>query len=131
MRKSRLIAGLLFCGLVVLIPAGAVFAGVSDVADAAMRKDLSAVRALVQQKADVNALQRDGASALHWAARWDDVAMADLLISAGANVSATNRFGVTPLSLACMNGNAAMIERLLQAGADANTPLSELGETPL
>jgi ankyrin repeat protein len=131
MRNCRLITGLVFCGLLILIPAGAVFAGVSDVADAAMRTDLSAVRTLVQQKADVNALQRDGASALHWAARWDDVPMADLLIRAGANVSATNRFGVTPLSLACMNGNAAMIERLLQAGSDANKPLSELGETPL
>ena len=100
MRNTRLIAGLVFCSLLVLIPAGAVFAGVSDVADAAARKDISAVRGLLQQKADVNSAQRDGATALHWAARWDDVTMADLLIRAGANASATNRFGVTPLSLA-------------------------------
>ena len=100
MRNSRRITCLVFCWLVILIPAGAAFGGVSDVADAAMRKDISAVRTLVQQKVDINAVQRDGATALHWAARWDDVPMAELLIRAGANVSATNRFGVTPLSLA-------------------------------
>jgi ankyrin repeat protein len=108
--------------------AAAAAAGPNDLADAAMRKDISAVRTLLQAKTDVNAVQRDGASALHWAARWDDLAMADLLIKAGANVSAVNRFGVTPLALACINGSASMIDRLLQAGADPNRPLSEVGE---
>ena len=41
--------------------------GKSDVADAAMRGDKAAVRALLAQKADVNAPQADGATALHWA----------------------------------------------------------------
>ncbi|HUK36084.1 MAG TPA: ankyrin repeat domain-containing protein, partial [Vicinamibacterales bacterium] len=36
------------------------------VADAAMRGDTAAVRALLQKKADVNAPQVDGATALHW-----------------------------------------------------------------
>ncbi len=46
---------------------GGLRAGKSDVADAAMRGDKAAVRALIAQKADVNAPQDDGATALHWA----------------------------------------------------------------
>jgi ankyrin repeat protein len=40
----------------------------APVADAAMRGDVEAVRALVKQGADVNASQGDGMTALHWAA---------------------------------------------------------------
>src|SRR5690349_18116640 len=42
------------------------------VVDAARAKDRAAVQALISQKADVNAAQPDGATALHWAAHWDD-----------------------------------------------------------
>ena len=117
-------------GLALLLPATG-FGAASEVADAAMRKDLRGVTSLVEQKADVNAPQTDGATALHWAAQNDDLNMADLLIRSGANIKATNRFGVTPLGLACVNGNAVMIEKLVSAGADPNARLSELGETPL
>ena len=71
-----------------------------DVADAAMRGDKAAVRALLAQKADVNAPQADGATALHWAVYRGDLEMADVLIRAGANVKAANREGATPLWLA-------------------------------
>jgi len=40
----------------------------APVADAAMKGDHAAIRALLQQGADVNAAQGDGMSALHWAA---------------------------------------------------------------
>jgi len=128
MNRRRLMAACFAIGL--LWAANARSAG-SDVADAAMKRDISALRALVKQKADVNAPQADGATALHWAVQLDDVEMADVLIQSGANVKAANRFDVTPFGLACMNGNARMIEKLLKAGADANAPLSVLGETPL
>src|SRR5439155_6018255 len=92
----------------------------SDVADAAMRGDKAAVRTLIQQKADVNAPQPDGATALHWAAYHSDKEMADLLIRAGANPKVANREGSTPLWLAGINGDAAIIASLLNAGADPN-----------
>ena len=91
----------------------------SDVADAEMKGDSAAVRRLLQQKADVNAAQIDGATALHWAVYRDDLEGADLLISAGANVNAANRAGVTPLAMAALYGNAVLIEKLLKAGANA------------
>jgi uncharacterized protein len=117
---------------IVLLPAMTLTAaGKSAVADAAMHGDKAAVRALIQQKADVNAPQVDGATALHWAVRADDLELTDLLLRSGAHVSAANAEGATPLLLAAQNGNTAIIERLLQAGADPNAPLTQLGDTGL
>ena len=95
------------CAVGLLLSMASLGAAGSDVADAVMRGDTAAVRALLAQKADVNAPQADGATALHWAVYREDLATADLLIRAGANVKAANREGATPLSLACINGNAA------------------------
>ena len=102
----------------------------SDVADAVMRGDLAAVQKLLEQHADVNAPQADGATALHWAVFRSDKEMLDLLLRAGANAKAANREGATPLWLASVNGNAPIIAALLSAGADANEHLP-LGRTPL
>ena len=104
-------------------------AAASDVADAAMKGNKEAVRSLLQRKANVNAPQSDGTTALHWAVRADDLETADLLIRAGANVSAANRDGAAPLLLAAENGNAAMLETLIKAGADPNASLTKYGDT--
>lgn len=84
------------CALLICVVAASA-APRSDVADAAASGDREAVRALVQQKADVNAPQSDGTTALHWAARWNDLEMAGMLIHAGAAADAANRDGATPL----------------------------------
>ncbi len=42
------------------------------VADAAKARDRAALQSLLKQHADVNGTQGDGATALHWAAHWDD-----------------------------------------------------------
>jgi cytohesin len=105
-------------------------AGKSDVADAAMRGDTAAVQKLIAAKADVNAAQNDGATALHWAVYRGDREMVGLLVRAGANPKAANRAGSTPLWLAAIGGNASIIAALLEAGADANETLP-LGRTPL
>jgi ankyrin repeat protein len=102
----------------------------SDVADAAMRGDLAAVRSLVAKKADVNAPQGDGATAVHWAVYRGNKELLDVLLRAGANPRLANRAGSTPLWLASINGDAAIIGALLAAGADANEKLP-LGRTPL
>ena len=100
--------------------AGVATAGAADHApsllEAARAADGKAVRALVGQKADVNAAEGDGTTALHLAVHHDDAAMVDLLLQAGARPMAANRYGVTPLSLAATNANAAITERLLEAG---------------
>src|SRR5881409_3241371 len=108
MIPSLLIASL----MVVAAPAGPDM----RLAEAAMKRDTAAVRALVQQKVDVNAPGKDGTPALHWIVRVDDLDTAKLLIRAGADVKFADRYGVTPLYLACANGNAGMIKLLLDAG---------------
>jgi ankyrin repeat protein len=105
-------------------------AGKSDIADAAARGDIAAVRALIAQKADVNAPQADGATALHWAVYRADRDLTDVLLRAGANPKAANREGSTPLWLASVNGDARIIAALIAAGADPNERLP-LGRTPL
>jgi ankyrin repeat protein len=96
-----------------------------------MRGDRAAIRAALARKADVNAPQVDGSTALHWAADRDDVEMADLLIRSGARATTATREGVTPMQLAAINGSAPMIARLLKAGVDPNAALSSAGDTAL
>jgi ankyrin repeat protein len=86
--------------------------------------------ALLSRRANVNAVEPDGTTPLHWAVRNDDVALVDRLIKAGANVKAANRYGVTPLALACENGSAPVVERLIEAGVSANST-QPMGETAL
>src|SRR5215468_8811914 len=119
------------CVLALLLSAQNLAAASSDIADAAMKRDRDAVRSLLQKKADVNATQVDGTTALHWAVRSDDLETAELLIRAGSNVSAANREGVTPMQLAATNGSAPMIEKLLKAGVDPDASLSKFGDTAL
>jgi ankyrin repeat protein len=95
------------------------FADDSPLIDAAKRGDGSAVRALLQQKVDVNAVQPDGTTALHWAVHRDDMDLTALLIRSGAKVESANELGVTPLALACSNGNGLIVEALLKSGASA------------
>src|SRR5262245_52188570 len=128
MSIRRVIVG---CFVLALLSAQSLAAASSDIADAAMNRNRNAVRSLLQKKADVNAPQVDGTTALHWAVRADDLETVDLLIRAGANVSAANREGVTPMQLAAINGTAPMIEKLIKAGVDPNASLSKFGDTAL
>ena len=129
------------CGMTVslrLISAAAVLAiaglgaGARDlrVADAAERRDGKAVRVLLKQGVDAKAPQPDGATALHWAAHWNDVALAKDLVAAKVDPNAANDYGVTPLFLAATNGSLDITEVLLGAGAAAGAALPT-GETVL
>lgn len=98
--------------------------------EAVQRRDAAAALTLLKASADVNAAQPDGATALAWAAHWDNLDLAARLIKAGAKVNAANELGVTPLMLASANGSAAMAAALVAAGADASAARST-GETAL
>lgn len=99
--------------------------------DAVERREVPLVLALLADTTvDVNATQLDGATALHWAAHWNDVDTAAKLIAAGASVGITNELGVTPMMLAAVNASAPLMDLLLASGADPNTA-SRSGETVL
>lgn len=103
----------------------------SPVADAAMRRDIAAVRSLIAKHADVNVPQGDGMTALHWAARNGDAEMVDVLLRAKASLTAATRIGAyTPLHVASQAGSAPVVRALIKAGADAKLPTST-GVTPL
>jgi ankyrin repeat protein len=121
MRTQTLMAAL----AAVLLSSLGVSAAGTSLADAIKSGNREAIRTLVRNPADVNAVAVDGTTALHWAVRANDLETTDLLIRAGAKVSVMSRYGVTPLSLAALNANAAIVERLLKAGADANSKSPE------
>lgn len=102
----------------------------APIVDAAKAGNLAAVQSLIKQRADVDAAEADGTTALHWAARADNVAMARALLKAGADAKNANRYGITALQLAAVNGSATMVQLLIEAGADVNAVLPE-GETIL
>ena len=112
-----------------LIPVAAAAAGVPLV-DAVRQQDETRIRALLDQRADVNARTDDGSTALLWAAHLNDTATAALLIRAGADANLANEFRVTPLSEACTNRNTALVDALLKAGANPNAAIAT-GETPV
>jgi len=121
---KRLVA---FWTPLLLLASGPAMAGDLRLVEAAQNQDREVIRALLRQHVDVNAPQGDGATALHWAAYWDDPVTADLLIRAGAKVNATTDLGVTPLALA---SSGAVAVKLLAAGAIPNL-VTSTGESPL
>ena len=120
-------------GFLVAVWAAAVTAAAGQdfrLVTAAADQDRAAVLALVAEGADVNVARPDGATALLWAAHWDDVELARRLLAAGADVNAADDHGVTALERAAENGSGVMVETLLAAGADVNAAQTS-GLTPL
>lgn len=104
----------------------------SPVADAAMRGDRQAVRALLAGGADVNAPQGDGMTALHWASERGDIELARMLLGAGAAVEPATRIGgYAPLHLAARSGSTEVAKLLLEAGADPLSAAQGTGAAPL
>jgi ankyrin repeat protein len=117
-------------GAVLVGPWTAVSAADARLADAVQRRDRAVIAELLAQRVDVNVPQPDGATALAWAAHWNEHEIAERLLAAGANPNLANDLGVTPLMLAAINGSAPMTERLLKAGAQPSAARPS-GETAL
>ncbi len=98
--------------------------------EAAKGQNWEAVGVLLDDGVDVDTAQADGATALHWAAFWNDLGTLERLIEAGANVDAENDYGATPLWCACANRHTPIVERLLEADANPNLGLRS-GESVL
>ena len=68
------------------------------------RKNVEAVRILVQYKADTNHRCNRGWTALHESVARNDLEVMEILVSGGAKVEAKNAYGITPLFVAAQSG---------------------------
>jgi ankyrin repeat protein len=101
----------------------------------------AAAGALLAAGAPVNAVNRRGATALHYACdprprspAWDPETqrrVIELLVSAGAAIDQPDRGGVTPLHRAVRARSPAAVAALLAAGADQRAATGQAGSTPL
>jgi ankyrin repeat protein len=113
-----------------LASSGANAAAPGALADAAMRGDIPAVKALLKDGADPDVRGQFGTAALHWLVNTDNSAGVKLLLQSGADANALTEREVSPLSLAIANGNTTMVDMLLKAGANPNQS-EPTGETLL
>ena len=75
------------------------------------------VTQLVESGADVTYRDRDGWSAMHWAAEEGDIRTINVLWESGADVNAVSSYGTSPLHCAAHSGNDN-VRSLLQCGAN-------------
>lgn len=80
--------------------------------------NLEGIKKELENGADLEAVDSDGYTALHWAVLNDANDAVKLLISNGSKVNAINYEGETALHLAVMNGNSEVVELLLDNNAD-------------
>ena len=127
MQKRSIVFGLVGAFLVM---SGSAVAADLPLHEAVVAGDLDRVRVLIASGVDVNTVDSDGTTALHWAAHHDDVESGQQLLAAGADPTRANQFGAQPIALASENGSAKFIQLLLDAGANPNAASPE-GETIL
>jgi ankyrin repeat protein len=95
------------------------------------RQDYDVAKALLEKKANPNAVNEFGATPLTEAARLNDTVLVNMLLDAGAKVDSANPDGETILMLAVKNGNLQMAEKLVDSGANVNEVEKFHNNTPL
>lgn len=102
----------------------------SRIIAAAMVGDAKELIHLLNEGADVNAVDRGGRSPLMNAAISCSLECVRVLITAGASVNLKDKAGWTALHFAAQENAAAIVGELLKAGADVDAG-DENGNTPL
>ena len=98
---------------------------------AAYRNDLDAVKRLLAEGADPNAVNRFGVTPLHEAATVGNAAMLEALLDAGGDANAAFGEGETVLMTAAHAGDADSVKMLLAHGGQPDTTESWHGQTAL
>jgi ankyrin repeat protein len=84
---------------------------------------------MVEKKASLNILNKDGGTLLHSAAGGGSLSIVESLVNHGFNVNKKDKFGWVPLHIAAEQGHKEIIAYLLEKGSDINAR-NMLGETP-
>mmetsp|Transcript_29321 Transcript_29321/g.31994 ORF Transcript_29321/g.31994 Transcript_29321/m.31994 type:complete len:255 (-) Transcript_29321:118-882(-) len=90
--------------------------------------DPAQVAKYLDEDIDVNVVDENGLTPLHYAADRGNVEITTLLLNKGALIDAVDSEGQTPLMLAVVCENEAVVKLLLERGADV-TIVNSLGET--
>ena len=98
--------------------------------EAVDNKNITEIKSLLNQGANVNAQEKYGWTPLHWAALNGYYDVAKLLIENGADVNIKNNGGWTPLHEAAFKECYDIVKLLIDNGADVNTQ-NEDGTSPL
>jgi ankyrin repeat protein len=94
-----------------------VFAGATDdMFDAIIKHNTEKLKSAIANKADLNALDKNGSPALNSAVIWAD--LTKIMVDAGANVNNAGKSDMTPLMMATMMSIPESMKLLLDAGAD-------------
>merc|ERR1711939_737013 len=93
------------------------YKGVTPVGYAVGHDQLSAVKVLIDAKANLNDVDSVGNSAVHFAAGYGRVKVLEHLLARGAQASKANQMGMTALAAAQQNQHAAVINILQRHGA--------------
>lgn len=92
----------------------------STLQECAAEGDLDGVKRLVNLAEDVDCIDEDGNTALHYAAESGFDAIIKFLVEKGANLNAVNDEGDTALHKATVNNFVAIIQLLIAGRADVN-----------
>ena len=98
---------------------------------AAYRNDLDAVKRLLAEGADPNAVNRFGVTPLHEAATVGNAAMLEALLDAGGDANAAFGEGETVLMTAARAGDVASVKTLLAHGGKPDATENWHGQTAL
>eukprot|EP00743_Colponemidia_sp_Colp-15_P006955 GILK01007506.1.p1 GENE.GILK01007506.1~~GILK01007506.1.p1 ORF type:complete len:695 (+),score=117.29 GILK01007506.1:48-2132(+) len=93
-------------------------------------KDIKLLEYLLDSKADVNVIDSNGWTPLHFAAEWGESTCAEMLLSRNADVDARSNKRRSPLHLAAQENNVNVANLLVQNGAQLEAQDDE-GLTPL
>jgi len=91
---------------------------VTPLENAASRGDVTEVRRLLGNGANVNAADSDGETVLMRAAAQGYAAVVQQLLDKGADVNAQTHYGYTALLFAAENGHTDCVSKLLDQGAN-------------
>merc|ERR1712200_205264 len=82
---------------------------------------LYVAKRLIENSANVDSADNDGATALYEAAYWNNVDLAKLLIGNSANVDSANKKGFTALHSAAYRNSVAMAKVLIENSANVDS----------
>ena len=88
--------------------------------EAVENENITEIKSLLNQGANVNVREKDGQTPLHYAAYLNNINIAKLLIDSGADVNVQDEDGWAPLRWAVRAENFDLVKLLIENGADVN-----------